>query len=969
MIVVRDLEGEEYPLIAEAQHKSELNGTEDIQLKIHPKLNQSIFNISEDTRQGNILDTTSLFEDSYIASHGGLASSGVGVSASDFIRVYPETSYTHLSNLPISGGMFLAFYDSNKNLTRRISPPSEERQNYRFTPRSNEHYIRISHIGLSNNPNGVEILKFTKEIEKLWEIDFQNVTYKIIHTKQQTKGNSFYVTVRAIPLFYWDFDKSVMHENFNGSRTAFSAFSMVFSGTGYNFSLINPSPAVSWQGFGNGSTRLEMFKRLLDRYNYEFYISGKTVYLQHQIGNDTNYVYKYGLNASNVSQSTDATSMFTYIKGFGDFEDSEDYFEQAKLRLDYTSPLASILGVYEGKPIVDGRITNTETMQNAMQKAVEDSLQISVEGNLHDVRKMGYDIAVPLKGDRVWLQDDRLGLETEIRLHTITTTYDVRGEIIGCDVVFGSQSIRDRHKGQLSAVSQAINDLLEGRIELPYDILAPRAKEMLEKLMSVDSELVLDNGIFAVDPNNPNNIVGLNSAGWFISTDGGATAQTIATAEGIVANSITTGELLTHLVRIVGTDGFMWMDGNEFVAMNPLDDTQFVKISPQNGLVVSKNSLHILSGTGENAVTVWDNAEHNAKLHADTIVDDLRIGGKNLIIRKDLVDNENLSLVDGTPASVNNAVRTGYYIDVENEKYLTLTKKPGSVNKNNNAPDFSFDFTRIIYYDHNYNFISAENLNALTPPVTSDVPSNAHWARLSSSRGDLRYTKVEYGNKATDWTDSPEDIDNEMREDLRLTSPLPNEIELSRNGITAYTTTNNRYARLDYRGLFINNGAIQIRGADGRNTVINGIMQGAVLANVQRFASHLLETSDRNMVLTQPSLTEDGEWDNLYVLHDEYKGRYLDLWVVTSMLSGSPSSSGSITFRVRQLGTQNIVYSETVTVNKTDSTNIRPRLDLNSFFNSVPDYRNFSFYVEAKVNTSNNSDRIAFRLNTGWFNG
>ena len=208
-----------------------------------------------------------------------------------------------------------------------------------------------------------------------------------------------------------------------------------------------------------------------------------------------------------------------------------------------------------------------------------------------------------------------------------------------------------------------------------------------------------------------------------------------------------------------------------------------------------------------------------------------------------------------------------------------------------------------------------------------------------------------------------------MREDLRLTSPLPNEIELSRNGITAYTTTNNRYARLDYRGLFINNGAIQIRGADGRNTVINGIMQGAVLANVQRFASHLLETSDRNMVLTQPSLTEDGEWDNLYVLHDEYKGRYLDLWVVTSMLSGSPSSSGSITFRVRQLGTQNIVYSETVTVNKTDSTNIRPRLDLNSFFNSVPDYRNFSFYVEAKVNTSNNSDRIAFRLNTGWFNG
>src|SRR5699024_1732855 len=230
-----------------------------------------------------------------------------------------------------------------------------------------------------------------------------------------------------------------------------------------------------------------------------------------------------------------------------------------------------------------------------------------------------YNIAVPVKGDRVWLHDDRINLEQEIRLHKIVTTYDEKDNIIACDVTFGSQSIRDRHKSNLSAMAQAIGDLLDGKIELPYDILAPRAKEMLAKLMSVDTELVLDNGIFAVDPNNPNNIVGLNSAGWFISTDGGATAQTIATADGIVANSITSGELLTHLVRIVGTDGFMWMDGNEFVAMNPLDDTQFVRISPQTGLTVSKGSLNILSGNGENAVTVWDSAEGNAKLHADTV--------------------------------------------------------------------------------------------------------------------------------------------------------------------------------------------------------------------------------------------------------------------------------------------------------------------------------------------------------------
>src|SRR5699024_11784818 len=110
-------------------------------------------------------------------------------------------------------------------------------------------------------------------------------------------------------------------------------------------------------------TRLEMFKRLIDRFSLEFYIVGKTVYLKKLIGNDTNFMYKYKLNASNVSKSIDASNYFTHIKGFENFEESaEDYLKQDKLRREYTSPLASVLGVYEGKPIVDGRIKDTATM-------------------------------------------------------------------------------------------------------------------------------------------------------------------------------------------------------------------------------------------------------------------------------------------------------------------------------------------------------------------------------------------------------------------------------------------------------------------------------------------------------------------------------------------------------------------------------------------------------------------------------
>ena len=276
------------------------------------------------------------------------------------------------------------------------------------------------HIPQQKN-NNLDLLA----IDKLWEFDYNNIIYKAVNVKRQTRGNSFNLNVRAIPLFYWEFSKSIIHENHDGSHTANSAFRTVFDGMGFNFVLVDFSPSVEIEGFGKGSNRLELFKRILDRYNYEFEIQGRTVYMKHLIGNDTNYMYKYKLNASNVSSTTDATEYFTHIKGFGNFEEGEeDYFNNAKLKREYTHPLADVVGKWEGPPVVDGRVKDVETLQQSMYNAVEKSLEISIEGTLHDIRKMGYNIAVPQKGDRVWLHDERINLEKEIRLHKIVTTYD-----------------------------------------------------------------------------------------------------------------------------------------------------------------------------------------------------------------------------------------------------------------------------------------------------------------------------------------------------------------------------------------------------------------------------------------------------------------------------------------------------------------------------------------------------------------
>src|SRR5699024_2021775 len=391
--------------------------------------------------------------------------------------------------------------------------------------------------------------------------------------------------------------------NHDGSHTANSAFRTVFDGMGFNFVLVDFSPSVEIEGFGKGSNRLELFKRLLDRYNYEFEIQGRTVYMKHLIGNDTNYMYKYKLNASNVSSTTDATEYFTHIKGFANFEEGEeDYFNNAKLKREYTHPLASVVGKWEGPPIVDGRVKQSATMDEAMAQAVEESLAVTIEGTLHDVRKI-YDIAVPVKGDRVWLHDERINLEQEIRLHKIVTTYDEKDNIIACDVTFGSQSIGERHKANINSLSKNFRDLLTGKLKLPVISLEQIGMDMINAIHAASSEIVFgDFGMQAISKTNPNHVCGVNSEGWYISQDGGRTPKTIATAQGIYADALFAGTLwLTSEMNIESLDGYLNMTGSNFHMASKTGNERYVDISP-NGAKFMGGMIEIMTSSDDRYV-------------------------------------------------------------------------------------------------------------------------------------------------------------------------------------------------------------------------------------------------------------------------------------------------------------------------------------------------------------------------------
>lgn len=436
---------------------------------------------------------------------------------------------------------------------------------------------------------------FINDITEMWEVvDLDGIKHKIVYLRKSGEGKKLSVQVKAIPKIYDDLDSQRIYERYDQHMTAQACFTLIFDGSGYNFVLVDSFDAVQWEGFGEGDTRLTLFKNALNRYGAEFRIEGNTVYIEKVIGRDTQFQYRYRLNASNIAQENDATAYYTYARGYGDYGDGEggEDWQDAKLIREYTSPIASILGIREAPPIKNGNITTVETMDEQLKTLVDESLKISVSATIHDLRKQGYALAQPQLGDRVFLIDERIGLDAEVRVVDMSITRNWKGEVIDLSLTFGTPGLVKRHQSNLQSAIQNITGLLEGRVKLPFNALDEAVKSATQALKSAETELEFNNGILAIDPNNPNNIVIFNSAGIGISNDGGNTFRTAMTGAGIVADVITSGALRTNNATIIGEDNYFFWDGTGLYAIDPNDINKYVRLR-SDGLHIAKGALTI----------------------------------------------------------------------------------------------------------------------------------------------------------------------------------------------------------------------------------------------------------------------------------------------------------------------------------------------------------------------------------------
>ena len=375
-------------------------------------------------------------------------------------------------------------------------------------------------------------------------IEYDGHSYRIKQLEELAVGAVPMKRVRADHVFF-DIIDVYQYNTISGTKTISEALSFALNGTGISFIVVDSFPSVPLENFGDDNAAA-LFQKILELYGAEFDLVGNEVRLYEQIGSNTDFQFRYKHNIKTLSKTIKTDNLSTYIKGFGKQNDDGTYVATAE----YTSPMAAIFGIRHAKPVYDERFTNNESLLEYIKSKLQDTPEISITIDFVDLAKAGYPLPRPRLGDTVYLIYEPLGIDITTRIMEITD-YPESDRSPEVTLANFKQTFADVSIRYTKSEIEKIYNEQTGRIR--YTVLDEAVKQATEALQSAQTELKFDNGILAIDKNDPNNIVVLNSAGIGISDDGGQTFKTAMTGRGIVADVITAGTL--RGITVVSDDG------------------------------------------------------------------------------------------------------------------------------------------------------------------------------------------------------------------------------------------------------------------------------------------------------------------------------------------------------------------------------------------------------------------------------
>lgn len=272
-------------------------------------------------------------------------------------------------------------------------------------------------------------------IERGWRLRFDDEFYVVTYAKPIDDGKGTHVTFDAVHQFFWDFDKSSVHEQLNdGSHTFLTYLDFIFTGSDYTYTIdpLLKVYAFEKQSFGYKS-RLKLFNDVITSSGVEFQVNGKVVRILEKTGTDLSTVVRKNFNMNELGIEKHIGDFVTYQKGFGAWIDENDH-SKGRLVTEYTSPLASVYGKLEAEPLVDERYTQADNMIAALKANVDNSYSISITLDMEDLTRAGYDYTQPRAGDYIMAINETLDFQEKIRIVSFTSEYDVSGQLVKHEV-------------------------------------------------------------------------------------------------------------------------------------------------------------------------------------------------------------------------------------------------------------------------------------------------------------------------------------------------------------------------------------------------------------------------------------------------------------------------------------------------------------------------------------------------------
>lgn len=170
-----------------------------------------------------------------------------------------------------------------------------------------------------------------------------------------------------------------------------------------------------------------------------------------------------------------------------------------------------------------------------------------------------------------------------------------------------------------------------------------------------------------------------------------------------------------------------------------------------------------LSDAQKYALEQANSALSSAKSYADSAVDNIEVGGRNLLVQKNITQGYLSTDGKGSFIGYGGGDQTSDWIDVSGNKYITITLYEDFTNTNNSG--------RYCEYDADKNCINTVGYNPRQKSsIIIELKSNTKYIRVTAIECKTRRYKIEKGNKATDWTPAPEDTQSQIDNITEITT-------------------------------------------------------------------------------------------------------------------------------------------------------------------------------------------------------